>query len=62
MTTANVVFMAPVSVRHIALTSFIDQPELFRCRNMGFASACHNLSSIIIVKQSKYKYLFRLRI
>ena len=38
------------SICHAALTAFIDKPNLFRHRNTGFASTCHNLSSIIVVK------------
>jgi hypothetical protein len=46
----NVVFTAPVGICHAALAAFIDEPDLFRHRNTGFASTCHNLSSIIVVK------------
>ncbi|WP_204248885.1 hypothetical protein, partial [Lachnoclostridium sp. An169] len=46
----NVVFTAPVSICHAALAAFIDKPDLFRHRNTGFASTCHNLASIIVVK------------
>ena len=34
----NVIFMAPVSICHAALSAFIDKPDLFRHRNTGFAS------------------------
>ena len=46
----DVVFTAPVSICHTALAAFIDKPDLFRHRNTGFASSCHNLSSVIVVK------------
>jgi len=45
-----VVFTAPVSICHAALAAFINKPVLFRHWNTGFASACQNLSSVIVVK------------
>src|SRR5699024_1168741 len=50
----NIVLTTPVSICHAALTAFIDKPDLFRHRDTGFASTFHNLSSIIVVKWSKY--------
>lgn len=35
---------------HPALVVFIDKPALFRYENAGFASSCHNLSFVIVVK------------
>ena len=46
----DVIFTAPVSICHTTLAAFIDKPDLFRHRNTGFASSCHNLSSVIVVK------------
>ncbi len=39
-----------ITICQAALTVFIDKPDLFRHRNTGFASTCHNLSSIIVLK------------
>lgn len=44
------IFTSLVSICHAALSVLIAKPNLFRHRNTGFASRCHNLSSIIVVK------------
>ena len=46
----DVVFTAPVSICNAAFATFIDKPDLFSHWNRGFASSCHNLSSMIVVK------------
>ena len=46
----NVVFATPGGICHAALAAFIDKPDMFRHRNPGFASTCHNLSAMIVVK------------
>ena len=49
----GIVLLIPKKTRKAgiaALAAFIDQPDLFRHRHTGFASTCHNLSSIIVVK------------